>query len=248
MQFAPEKIEYRDIDDLIPYARNARTHNEAQVAQIAASIKEFGWTNPVLIADDGGIIAGHGRVMAARKLGMKEVPCIALSHMSETQRRAYVIADNQLALKAGWDGELLALELEELELEGFDVALTGFDDADIEALLAETEDAGCADASDSADRAGNLAEKFGIPPFSVLNARDGWWQDRKRAWLALGIRSELGRGEGMQCAPGGGGGVWKAMGKANAAPGGSNMPAMDYRNRERGDGRGRAIGAGNTRQ
>ena len=100
------QIEYLALDALIPYARNSRTHNDAQVAQIAASIKEFGFTNPVLVDVDGGIIAGHGRVLAARKLGLSEVPCIRLGHLTETQQRAYVIADNKLALNAGWDAQM----------------------------------------------------------------------------------------------------------------------------------------------
>jgi ParB-like chromosome segregation protein Spo0J len=122
-----DKIEKIAITDLIPYARNSRTHSDAQVAQIAASIKEFGFTNPVLIDGDGGIIAGHGRVMAARKLKMSEVPCIRLSHLSDTQKRAYIIADNKLALNAGWDEELLGLELTDIDNDDFDIDLTGFD-------------------------------------------------------------------------------------------------------------------------
>ena len=120
------KIEQRAIEALIPYARNSRTHSEAQVAQIAASIREFGFTNPVLIDKDGGIIAGHGRVMAARKLGIKDVPCIALGHLTAAQRKAYIIADNKLALNAGWDEELLAVEFADLKDAGFDLELTGF--------------------------------------------------------------------------------------------------------------------------
>ena len=120
------KIEQRAIEALIPYARNSRTHSDAQVAQIAASIREFGFTNPVLVDKDGGIIAGHGRVMAARKLGLKDVPCIALGHLTDAQKRAYVIADNKLALNAGWDEELLAVEFSDLLSEGFDLELTGF--------------------------------------------------------------------------------------------------------------------------
>src|SRR5713101_7662636 len=104
------EIEYRSTEALIPYANNARTHSEAHVAQIAASIREFGWTNPVLVDGDNGIIAGHGRVLAALKLGMTEIPVIELSGMTEAQKRAYVLADNKLALNAGWDEELLALE------------------------------------------------------------------------------------------------------------------------------------------
>ena len=129
------QIEYRAIESLIPYARNSRTHSDAQVAQIAASIREFGFTNPVLIDEDGGIIAGHGRVMASRKLGLSEVPCIQIAGLSETQKRAYVIADNKLALNAGWDDEMLRLELGDLQEMGFDATLTGFSTDELDALL-----------------------------------------------------------------------------------------------------------------
>jgi DNA modification methylase len=128
------KIQYKPIQDLIPYARNSRTHDDAQVAQIAASIKEFGWTNPVLLDGENGIIAGHGRVMAASKLGETEVPTIELSHMDDNQKRAYIIADNKLALNAGWDNEMLALELQDLSDAGYDLGLTGFDPDEIDAL------------------------------------------------------------------------------------------------------------------
>ena len=126
MDKSDRQIEQISIQALIPYARNSRTHSDAQVAQIAASIREFGFTNPVLIDKDGGIIAGHGRVMGARKLGLAEVPCIRLDHLTETQKRAYIIADNKLALNAGWDEELLAVEFSDLLSEGFDLELTGF--------------------------------------------------------------------------------------------------------------------------
>ena len=125
------KIESLPLDRLIPYARNSRTHSDAQVAQVAASIREFGFTNPVLIDGADGIIAGHGRVMAARKLGLEKVPCIRLAHLSETQKRAYVIADNKLALNSGWDEEMLALELAELREVDFDMQITGFDEAEL---------------------------------------------------------------------------------------------------------------------
>ncbi|WP_411956880.1 site-specific DNA-methyltransferase [Paracoccus homiensis] len=124
----------------MPYARNARTHSETQVAEIAASIREFGFTNPVLISDEGDIIAGHGRVMAARQLGLGEVPCIRLSHLTDAQRRAYVLADNKLAEKAGWDNELLRLELGELAELGFDLGLTGFDKSELDALMLGEDD------------------------------------------------------------------------------------------------------------
>lgn len=133
------QIEQRDIEDLIPYARNSRTHSDEQTAQIAASIREFGFLNPVLVDGDNGIIAGHGRVMAARKLGMDTVPCVEVSHLTDTQKRAYIIADNKLALNAGWDNDLLAIELEELNIEGFDLDLTGFTLEEIEGLAPEVE-------------------------------------------------------------------------------------------------------------
>lgn len=112
-------IAYLPVADLVPYARNARTHSPAQVDQIVASIREFGWTNPVLIDEAGGIIAGHGRVMAARQMDLPQVPCIRLAHLSAAQRRAYVLADNRLALNAGWDDDLLAAELEAIAELGF---------------------------------------------------------------------------------------------------------------------------------
>ncbi len=131
------KIEKLPTDTLIPYARNTRTHSEAQVAQIAGSIREFGFTNPVLIDGENGIIAGHGRVLAAQKLALGKVPCIRLAHLTDTQRRAYIIADNKLALNAGWDEELLGLELADLREDGFDLELTGFDGAELGQFDAE---------------------------------------------------------------------------------------------------------------
>jgi DNA modification methylase len=130
------QIAWRPLGELIPYARNPRTHSDAQLAQIAASIREFGWTNPVLVDGASGIIAGHGRVLAARKLGLERVPVIELAHMSEAQKRAYVLADNQLALNAGWDEELLRLELADLSEVGFDLGLIGFGEGELERLLA----------------------------------------------------------------------------------------------------------------
>jgi DNA modification methylase len=130
------QIERIGVEALIPYARNSRTHSDAQVAQIAASIREFGFTNPVLVDEANGIIAGHGRVLAARKLRMADVPAIRLSHLTEAQKRAYVIADNKLALNAGWDIELLRLEINDLRGLEFDVALTGFSTEELDALMA----------------------------------------------------------------------------------------------------------------
>jgi len=135
VKWPADAIERRKVADLIPYARNARTHSDAQVAQIAASIKEWGWTNPILIDAEGGIIAGHGRVMAARKLGIEDVPCMIATGWTEAQRKAYILADNQLALNAGWDTELLKVEIGELNAEGFDLGLIGFGDDFLAGLL-----------------------------------------------------------------------------------------------------------------
>jgi ParB-like chromosome segregation protein Spo0J len=125
------------VDKLIPYAKNSRTHSEGQVAQIAASIKEFGFRNPILV-DGNGVIAGHGRLLAARKLGLKQVPTIDCSDLTEPQKKAYIIADNKLAMNAGWDGELLALEMEELLKGNFNLELLGFSETELDELLDTT--------------------------------------------------------------------------------------------------------------
>ena len=130
------RIEHWPLEKLIPYARNPRTHSDAQVAQIAASIAEFGFNNPILVDTNAGIIAGHGRLLAARKLRLKEVPVIVLDHLTETQKRAYILADNQLALNAGWDEELLRIELATLQDEDFNLDLLGFEDVELARLLA----------------------------------------------------------------------------------------------------------------
>ena len=139
------KIEQRLVADLIPYAANSRTHSDAQVAQIAASIKQFGWTNPILVSGDDTIIAGHGRLLAARKLAMVEVPVIILDHLSKAQQRALVIADNQLALNAGWDMDMLKAEIEDLKLDDFDIDLLGFDEKFLDGLLEPEPTAGLTD-------------------------------------------------------------------------------------------------------
>jgi len=136
----PDRVERWPLDRLIPHARNARTHSEEQVAQIAGSIAEFGFVNPVLVGDDGVIVAGHGRVLAARKLGLAEVPVIVLSHLTPTQRRALMIADNQIATNAGWNDEMLAAELAALRNENVDLGLLGFDEDEIDRLLAGNND------------------------------------------------------------------------------------------------------------
>ena len=126
----------KPIDSLIPYAKNARVHDETQIAQIAGSIKEFGFNNPVLIDKDNGIIAGHGRVMAARKLGLTEVPTILLDHLSETQRKAYILADNRIAINSAWDNEMLSLELSDIK-DDVSLAMLGFNVDELDALLKE---------------------------------------------------------------------------------------------------------------
>lgn len=140
------EIEYLPIGDLLPYARNARTHSETQIAKLASSIREFGFNNPILLDSANGIIAGHGRLLAAQKLGLTEVPCVRLEHLTDNQKRAYILADNRLALDAGWDQNMLALELQDLKSAGFDVDLTGFDGKELNDLLTRDPAAGETDA------------------------------------------------------------------------------------------------------
>jgi len=167
------RVEYRKVETLIPFARNPRTHSDAQVAKLAASIVEFGWTNPVLVDGCQGIIAGHGRLAAARKLGLAEVPVIELCHLTLAQKRAYVIADNRLALDAGWDEEMLAIELAELSESGYDLTLTGFSSDEIEQLLVDTEDgAGTDGSTDTSEDAAD--EVPDAPANPVTRPRDVW--------------------------------------------------------------------------
>jgi ParB-like chromosome segregation protein Spo0J len=128
------KIEQRKVESLIPYVNNSRKHSDEQVAQIAASIKEFGWTNPILVDGENGIIAGHGRLMAARKLSMEEVPVIELAHLSDNQRKALIIADNKLATNATWDEEILFIEIENLKSFDFNLDLIGFNFEEINGI------------------------------------------------------------------------------------------------------------------
>lgn len=133
-EWPADKPERRKVADLIPYANNARTHSEQQIAQIAASINEWGFTNPVLVDETGMIIAGHGRILAAQKLGIDEVPTIRADGWSEAQKKAYILADNQLALNAGWNEELIGIEIERLQELDFDIGLIGFDGLELEAF------------------------------------------------------------------------------------------------------------------
>lgn len=163
-QAVAKHIEHWPLDRLIPYARNPRTHSDAQVAQIAASIAEFGFNNPILVDSNAGIIAGHGRVLAARKLQLKEVPLIVLDHLSEAKKRAYILADNQLALNAGWDEELLRIELVSLQQEDFNLNLIGFEEAELERLLAQDSAHGLTDEDAVPD----------VPEDPVTRAGDLW--------------------------------------------------------------------------
>lgn len=205
-----QKIESRPIEALIPYARNSRTHSDTQVAQIAASIDEFGMVGAIVVRD-GVIAKGHGTLAAIRQLykagkllypapgktggatpfEQGHCPVLDVSGWSDAQFRAYVIADNKLAEQAGWDDDLLRLELGELQDLGFDLDLIGFDAGELSDLL----DPVPSDALEREEARATLADRFMIAPFSVLNAREGWWQDRKRAWLALGLKSEDGRAD-----------------------------------------------------
>lgn len=254
----------RRVDSLKPDARNARTHSADQIGKVIASIREFGFTMPLFVTAEGSIVAGHARHEAAEKIGLTEVPTLtAPAGWSAEQLRAYMLADNQIALGSGWDDAMLKAELEALRAADYDIGVVGFDDAELKRIL---------EGEESGGRMGSLAEQFGVPPFSVLSARDGWWQDRKRAWLALGIQSELGRGENAigrseaelrhmkegsaytntsgkrnyrkpNAVPGSAPmPLDRAKNrKANATPGGSKMPAANYSKRQRGDGKGRPV-------
>jgi hypothetical protein len=248
-------VEEWPIDRLVEYGRNPRK-NDAQVDRMCGAIREFGFRIPIVAKSDGLVVDGHLRLKAARKIGMKSVPVALADELSENQIKAFRLLANQSANWAEWDIDLLKFELSELQADDYNLDLTGFSDAELADLLAP-------DAEDEAPAkttggAGSLAARFGIPPFTVLNAREGWWQDRKRAWLAIGIQSELGRGE--QLIPNGGvteagngmnqGGArvrdqLQESGQAKRvsnAPGGSARPATDYsKSRARGDGTGRAM-------
>jgi len=169
-------VTWLDVTAITPYARNSRTHSDEQVAQVAASIQEFGWTNPILIDEDCSIIAGHGRLAAAQRLGSEQVPTITLAGLTEAQKRAYVIADNKLALNAGWDEDMLKIEINDLQGDGYDVTLTGFDLEEITQLFDEPEEKYADGVT------GSMAANYGQPPFSILDTRKADWLERKRAW------------------------------------------------------------------
>ncbi len=182
----PLRIQYREVEALIPYVRNPRTHTADQVAKLAANIVEYGWTNPILVDGNQGMIAGHGRLLAARQLGLTEVPVIELGSLSATQRRAYLLSDNRLALDAGWDETLLALELDELSEEGYDLSLAGFEVTEIEEILGTDVALGPDDEPDTAaDPAVISALVQGDR--EVLPYWDGWlsWM-RNEGWRRFG--------------------------------------------------------------
>ena len=170
MDWPADKVERRNISELIPYVRNSRTHSEAQVGQIAASIREWGWTMPILCDENGNVIAGHGRIMAAQKLGIDDVPCMTATGWSEAKRRAYVIADNKLALNADWDNEALGVEFAELKELGFDLELTGFDLNEIDELFPVDEAQGLTDE----------AAVLEAPDMPVTVEGDVWFLGRHR--------------------------------------------------------------------
>lgn len=188
------KLEYIKVEELKAYARNARTHSEEQIEQVIQSIQEFGFTNPVLIDEENELIAGHGRTEAAKRMGMTDVPAIRLIGLSDEQKRALRIADNQIALNAGWDEEILSAELEALSLADFDMDLLGFSLEELDNYL--TRDVGQSEGDDDYENyaeSGSLVKRYGIPPFSIFDTRSGDWQARKTAWREYGIESEKGR-------------------------------------------------------
>mgnify|MGYP003593623388 FL=1 len=183
------------IDKLIEYARNPRKNDHA-VDRVAAAIREFGFRVPVVAKSDGTVVDGHLRLKAAKKLGLTEVPVVLADDMTDLQIKAFRLSVNKMAELAQWDEDMLKIELEELSDLGFDLELTGFTDEEILAL-GDGEVTDDDEPGEPAEPKGNLSDRFMIPPFTVLNAREGWWQNRKRAWLAIGIKSELGRGGGQ---------------------------------------------------
>jgi ParB-like chromosome segregation protein Spo0J len=219
------KIVSVPIERVVPYERNPR-RNEGAVEKVANSLREFGWQQPIVVDSEMVVIAGHTRLLAARRMGLETVPVRVAENLTPEQVRAYRIADNRTGEEAEWDPELLALELGELRLSGYDLDLTGFDVAEIAKALARELDGTGGESDTGKSGAGSLAARFGVVPFSVLNAREGWWQDRKTAWLSLGIKSELGRGETPKSGavePIGGdvkGNFLKRRGYSNATPGG----------------------------
>lgn len=188
----PIVIEWWPLERVHPYPGNPRVITEAAVEKVATSIKEFGWRQPIVVDEAGVVIVGHTRLRAALPLGQTSVPVHVAVGLDPARVRAYRLADNRTAEETAWDLDGLAAELQGLQADGFALDLTGFDADELARALSP-------EPADEPPPGRSLLERFGVAPFSVLSAREGWWQDRKRAWLALGIQSELGRG----AAPGG---------------------------------------------
>ncbi len=177
------KISYKRVADLLPYARNARTHSDAQIAQIAASIREFGFTQPILLDGENGIIAGHGRWQAAFKMGMAEVPTIDLGHMTESQKKAYIIADNKLALNSGWDEQLLELEIQDLRDAGYDIDILAFDPSELKSADVDysvLEDEEIDDQLDEMSKGVRKAIQIEFEPEHYAEAQElvKWWREQ----------------------------------------------------------------------
>lgn len=180
------------VDRIKPYPRNARTHPAEQITLLAALFKRHGVDQPIVVDDDGIILKGHGRHLAAIEAGLTHFPVVQRIGMSDAEKRALRIEDNQVGLMSSWDAELIRSEIAILRAEDYPISLLGF--GDVELIQFE---ASPGPNAPERGTVGNLAERFGIAPFTTLNAREGWWQNRKRGWIALGIRSELGRGENL---------------------------------------------------
>lgn len=189
------KVVYKSVEELIPYVNNARTHSDEQVTQIASSIKEFGFNNPILTDGENGVIAGHGRLLAAKKLKLDKVPTIELSGLTESQKKAYILADNKIALNSGWDEELLKVELEELKISDIDLDIVGFSNEDLQQLLsvATIEEDVSKNKGGEEKSYKTLRELFLVPPVSIIDTAKGEWQERKRAWKELGLDRSEGR-------------------------------------------------------
>lgn len=179
-------VETWPIAKISPYEKNARKIPQLAIDKVARSIQEFGFRQPIVVDEAGVIIVGHVRRLAALQLHIETVPVHVARGLTLAQIKAYRLMDNRSHEDAKWDMNLLTLELQELKLEGLALELTGFNEADLAALAGGS----------AADTNRSLADRFGVPPFSILDARQGYWQDRKRAWLSIGIQSELGRGDG----------------------------------------------------
>jgi len=237
------QVQYIDPQELKPFADNPRQHSERNIQDIQRSIKKFGFTNPILVRqEDNMVVAGHGRLQSAQELGLDEVPVIYLD-FSENDAKLYAITDNRTAETSEWD--LVALDelVQSLELGEGELPDTGFYADELEEILAEIDSSSISQGEEQAEVARQtLSQRFLVPPFSVLDARQGYWQERKRAWLALGIESELGRGSTPSTSARAEDPSYREIkGRLLAVPSGSLKPAADYSDGQRGDGRGRLL-------